>query len=58
MNYYYKEPVKIDVKISLEYDYGSGKITKALSDSAVIRDRMDNVYVGQNGSANEYKRKK
>lgn len=58
VNYYYKEPVKIDVKISLEYDYGSGKITKALSDSAVIRNRIDNVYVGQNGSANEYKRKK
>lgn len=58
VNYYYKEPVKIDVEISLEYDYGSGKISKTLSDSAVIRNRMDRVYVGQNGSANEYKRKK
>lgn len=56
--YYYKEPVSIKVEIALEYDYGSGKITRTLSDSAAVRSRIDKLYVEKDAAMYEYGRKK
>lgn len=55
---YYKEPVTINVELSLEYDYGSGRISRTLSDSAAVRNRLEKVYIGKSGTIYEYNRKK
>lgn len=56
--YYFKEPVTVKVVLDLEYDYGSGIVTRALEDSATIRNRLDKVYLDKDGTMLEYKRKK
>lgn len=56
--YYFKEPVTVKVTLDLEYDYGSGAVTRTLEDSASVRNRLNQVYLDKNGSMLEYKRRK
>lgn len=56
--YYYEAPVTLRVTLDLEYDYGSGQVTRNLEDSAAIRSRLDQVYVGTGGTVCEYRMKK
>lgn len=56
--YYFKEPITVKIALGLEYDYGSGTVTRTLEDSATIRNRLDKIYLDKNGTMFEYKRKK
>lgn len=55
---YYEEPVTINVALSFAYDYGNGSVTRTLSDSAAVRNRLEKVYIGKSGTIYEYNRKK
>lgn len=56
--YYFKEPVSVSVTLSLEYNYGSGSISREITDSATVRSRLEKVYVENGSGMMEYKRKK
>ncbi len=56
--YYYDAPVTLNITLDLEYDYGSGQITRTLEDSAAIRSRLEQVYVGKDATMYEYQLKK
>lgn len=56
--YYYDAPVTVNVAIDFAYDYGNGQVTRTLTDSAAIRSRLDEVYVGDGSVMCEYARKK
>lgn len=56
--YYYEEPVTVNISIALEYDYGSGRVTRNLENRATIRSRVDAVYIGDGTKMYEYVLKK
>lgn len=57
-HYYYEDPITLNITIDLEYDYGSGQVTRTLEDSAAVRSRLDKVYVGKGAVMYEYGLKK
>lgn len=56
--YYYDEPMTLQISIDLEYDYGNGTVTRNLTDSVALRNRLNQVYVGDGSAMYEYKLKK